>query len=113
LGARVGYSAATVSRIEQGKQLLRDIVVIRAFTDALGIPPEVMGLADAGLPRQGRAEQELDSLLKRIAQLEVVAAGGAAAPQLGEQHGRHSGSAVSTARAGHAGSMTSSASTAR
>jgi transcriptional regulator with XRE-family HTH domain len=45
LGARCGYSASTVSRLERGKQPLRDVVVLATIADALHIPPEVLGLA--------------------------------------------------------------------
>jgi len=45
LGARCGYSASTVSRLERGKQPLRDVVVLATIADVLRIPPEVLGLA--------------------------------------------------------------------
>jgi len=45
LGARCGYSASTLSRLERGKQPLRDIVVLAAIAEALRIPPQLLGLA--------------------------------------------------------------------
>lgn len=45
LGGRCGYSAATMSRLERGKQPLRDVVVLATIADVLRIPPEILGLA--------------------------------------------------------------------
>lgn len=49
LGARVGYSAAQVSRYERGIAPLTDITVIRRFAAALGLPPQLFGLSPAGV----------------------------------------------------------------
>jgi transcriptional regulator with XRE-family HTH domain len=44
-GKLVGYSASTLSRIETGKRKLTDVTLLRRFADALGIPPDLFGLA--------------------------------------------------------------------
>lgn len=44
LGQLTGYSTAQVSRYERGISPLTDIVVLRRFADALGIPPQTLGL---------------------------------------------------------------------
>lgn len=46
LGVRVAYSAATISRMETGKQRLRDVVALRTIAQALNIPHRRLGLAD-------------------------------------------------------------------
>lgn len=46
LAPRCGYSVSTLSRLESGKQPLRDIAVLRSLADALDIPPELLGLSD-------------------------------------------------------------------
>ncbi|GLZ82119.1 transcriptional regulator [Actinorhabdospora filicis] len=51
LGSLVAYSAATISRMESGKQPLRDVVALRKIAAALGIPHQRVGLAD-GPPGQ-------------------------------------------------------------
>ena len=43
-GARVGYSAAQVSRYERGITPLTDITVLRRFADALALPQQLFGL---------------------------------------------------------------------
>lgn len=48
LGERCGYSTSTVSRLETGRQPLRDVQVLRILADALGIPARLLGLADTG-----------------------------------------------------------------
>jgi len=48
LGARVGYSAAQVSRYERGIAPLTDITLLRRFAAALGLPPGLFGLSPAG-----------------------------------------------------------------
>jgi transcriptional regulator with XRE-family HTH domain len=45
LGQRTGYSAAQVSRYERGLAPLTDIAVLRRFAGALGLAPELLGLA--------------------------------------------------------------------
>jgi transcriptional regulator with XRE-family HTH domain len=47
LGARVGYSAAQVSRYERGVAPLTDIGLLRRFSSVLGIPPQEFGLTPA------------------------------------------------------------------
>ncbi|MGW4369800.1 helix-turn-helix domain-containing protein [Nocardia takedensis] len=46
LAARSNYSISTLSRLERGKQPLRDTRVLRSLAAALRIPPELLGLAD-------------------------------------------------------------------
>jgi transcriptional regulator with XRE-family HTH domain len=48
LGARSGYSAATISRFETGRRPLSDLGILRGFCDVLAIPPELFGLAAPG-----------------------------------------------------------------
>ncbi|MFG1709612.1 helix-turn-helix domain-containing protein [Nonomuraea sp. M3C6] len=47
LGKMCGYSASALSRMERGKQPLRDIAVLHSIATALSIPPELLGLAPA------------------------------------------------------------------
>ena len=54
LGARVGYSAAQVSRYERGIAPLTDITVLRRFAAVLGIPDQLFGLTPAGADDAGR-----------------------------------------------------------
>ncbi|HEX5407771.1 MAG TPA: helix-turn-helix transcriptional regulator [Pseudonocardiaceae bacterium] len=56
LAQRCGYSAATISRLERGKQPLSDVRVLRVFAQALRIPPHVLGLVDTP-PRTVQARQ--------------------------------------------------------
>lgn len=62
LGRRVGYSHASISRMEKGRQPLRDVEVLRALSKALGIPPAVLGLSDApaSLMRSGQRRPDQD-----------------------------------------------------
>lgn len=46
LATRCGYSVSALSRLETGKQPLRDVQVLRGLAHALNIPPELFGLAD-------------------------------------------------------------------
>ncbi|MEV4471218.1 helix-turn-helix transcriptional regulator [Nonomuraea sp. NPDC049504] len=46
LGELTGYSAATISRLETGRQPLHDIATLRSLSTALDIPPTWLGLAD-------------------------------------------------------------------
>lgn len=56
VGRRVGYSAATMSRIERGRQPLTDVTLLRRLALALAIPPELLGLAPTpGVSTQGGA----------------------------------------------------------
>jgi transcriptional regulator with XRE-family HTH domain len=50
LGHRTGYSASQVSRYERGVAPLTDTIVLRAFANALSLPPQAFGL----LPETGR-----------------------------------------------------------
>jgi transcriptional regulator with XRE-family HTH domain len=54
LGASVGYSAASLSRMERGKQPVRDIVLLQRVAAALSIPPQLLGL----VPRHGHLHQQ-------------------------------------------------------
>lgn len=49
LGRTVGYTAASLSRMERGKQPMRDVVLLQRVGEALGIPLQLLGLA----PRHG------------------------------------------------------------
>ena len=49
LGERCGYSSSTVSRLETGRQPLRDVKVLRSLADALDIPARLLGLVDTGM----------------------------------------------------------------
>ncbi|ONI87999.1 hypothetical protein ALI22I_19835 [Saccharothrix sp. ALI-22-I] len=46
LALRCDYSISTLSRLERGKQPLRDVRVLRSLVKALRIPPDLLGLAD-------------------------------------------------------------------
>jgi transcriptional regulator with XRE-family HTH domain len=50
LGALAKYSAATISRLETGRQPLDDIVTLRTLAAALSIPPAWLGLNDPSSP---------------------------------------------------------------
>ncbi|WP_225842929.1 helix-turn-helix domain-containing protein [Streptomyces albus] len=54
LGEQVGYTAASLSRMERGKQSMRDVLLLQKLAACLDIPPHVLGLA----PRQQRAAFE-------------------------------------------------------
>ncbi|MFJ9698366.1 helix-turn-helix domain-containing protein [Streptomyces fradiae] len=45
LGRQVGYTAASLSRMERGKQPLRDVLLLQRLADCLDIPPRLLGLA--------------------------------------------------------------------
>ncbi|WP_219471904.1 helix-turn-helix domain-containing protein [Nonomuraea rhizosphaerae] len=45
LGERIGYSAATISRLETGRQILHDIATLRLLSRELRIPPAWLGLS--------------------------------------------------------------------
>ncbi|MFD6563878.1 helix-turn-helix domain-containing protein [Micromonospora profundi] len=61
-GQRCGYSAATLSRIERGRQPLTDVTVLRRLAEIFDIPPELFGLA-AG---DGRTYNHLGGSLDRV-----------------------------------------------
>lgn len=48
LGAAVNYTAASISRMERGKQPMRDVVLLQRVAAALSIPPHLLGLASPG-----------------------------------------------------------------
>ncbi|MFJ2214952.1 helix-turn-helix domain-containing protein [Streptomyces sp. NPDC101062] len=52
LAEKVGYSIAQVSRYETGKSSLTDVVTRRLFIDALGLPPQALGLS-SDMPADG------------------------------------------------------------
>ncbi|MFS0694064.1 helix-turn-helix domain-containing protein [Streptomyces nitrosporeus] len=45
LGRQVGYTAASLSRMERGKQPMRDVLLLRSLAVRLDIPPHLLGLA--------------------------------------------------------------------
>ncbi|MGW6310012.1 helix-turn-helix domain-containing protein [Streptomyces niveus] len=45
LGAATGYTAASISRMERGKQPMRDMVLLTRIAEVLNIPPQLLGLA--------------------------------------------------------------------
>lgn len=51
LGKRVGYTAASLSRMERGKQPMRDVLLLQNLATCLDIPRHLLGLA----PEQQRA----------------------------------------------------------
>lgn len=59
-GERCGYSAATLSRIERGRQRLTDVTVLRRLAAAFDIPPELFGLADIDGPALRRTGTPID-----------------------------------------------------
>ncbi|MFG1649645.1 helix-turn-helix domain-containing protein [Micromonospora sp. NPDC049275] len=61
-GQRCGYSAATLSRIERGRQPLTDVTVLRRLAEIFDIPPELFGLV-AG---DGRTSNRVGGSLDRV-----------------------------------------------
>ncbi|NES16156.1 MULTISPECIES: helix-turn-helix domain-containing protein [Micromonospora] len=59
-GLRCGYSAATLSRIERGRQRLTDVTVLRRLAAVFDIPPELFGLADIDGPAFHRTGTPID-----------------------------------------------------
>ncbi|WP_033290913.1 helix-turn-helix domain-containing protein [Amycolatopsis jejuensis] len=51
LGERFGCSASTISRFENGRRGLRDLVVLRRFATVLALPVEAFGLTNEPTPR--------------------------------------------------------------
>ncbi|MFJ1597247.1 helix-turn-helix domain-containing protein [Streptomyces sp. NPDC088261] len=45
LGTATGYTAASISRMERGKQPMRDMQLLQRIADVLNIPPQLLGLA--------------------------------------------------------------------
>jgi transcriptional regulator with XRE-family HTH domain len=68
LAVRCGYSTSTLSRMETGRQPLRDVEVLRLLAAALDVPARLLGVADtrtwsptpAGLPARVASTQRLD-----------------------------------------------------
>lgn len=50
LGDATGYTAASISRMERGKQPMRDMELLRRIADVLTIPPQLLGLAPRHTP---------------------------------------------------------------
>ncbi|MFF7402430.1 helix-turn-helix domain-containing protein [Streptomyces murinus] len=105
LGARTGYSAAQVSRLERGKSPMTDIDMLRRFAHALDISPQDLGLAPGpavspprpvvatgpyprlpaptvDTPGRGDGEDAVDRR-KLLANLAVTAAAAVGAPIIG------------------------------
>ncbi|MFG2169486.1 helix-turn-helix domain-containing protein [Micromonospora chersina] len=59
-GRRCGYSAATLSRIERGRQRLTDVTVLRRLAAVFDIPPELFGLTDIDGPAFHQTGPPLD-----------------------------------------------------
>lgn len=57
LGSQVGYTAASLSRMERGKQPMRDVLLLQQLAACLEIPPHLLGLA----PRRRRAAPDKDA----------------------------------------------------
>lgn len=55
LGRQVGYTAASLSRMERGKQPMRDVTLLRRLASCLDIPPHLLGLAPQTTPDNPRA----------------------------------------------------------
>ncbi|WP_062008615.1 helix-turn-helix domain-containing protein [Streptomyces hygroscopicus] len=45
LGKQVGYTAASLSRMERGQQPMRDVLLLQSLAACLDIPPHLLGLA--------------------------------------------------------------------
>nr|WSZ99456.1 helix-turn-helix domain-containing protein [Streptomyces sp. NBC_00857] len=45
LGTATGYTAASISRMERGKQPMRDMLLLTRIAEVLNIPPQLLGLA--------------------------------------------------------------------
>jgi transcriptional regulator with XRE-family HTH domain len=77
LGARCGYSPSTLSRLETGRQPLRDVEVLRPLAGALDVPARLLGVTDMGVwsptaPRlparvaaTQRPDEEIDPMRRR------------------------------------------------
>ncbi|MFD7061766.1 helix-turn-helix domain-containing protein [Streptomyces sp. NPDC059906] len=50
LGSQVGYTAASLSRMERGKQPMRDVLLLQSLAACLDIPPHLLGLAPQRRP---------------------------------------------------------------
>lgn len=86
LGRQVGYTAASLSRMERGKQPMRDVVLLRKLASCLNIAPHLLGLASRShqngeadparttLGRQDPPFDEKGSRMRRRALLGALAA---------------------------------------
>ncbi|WP_196255638.1 helix-turn-helix domain-containing protein [Micromonospora sp. WMMC415] len=70
-GQRCGYSAATLSRIERGRQRLSDVSVLRRLATVFDIPPELFGLADIDGPAFNHSGPRLDKVRDEAARREA------------------------------------------
>ncbi|MEU2614530.1 helix-turn-helix transcriptional regulator [Micromonospora sp. NPDC007271] len=70
-GQRCGYSAATLSRIERGRQALTDVTVLRRLAAIFDIPPELFGLTDIDGPAFHQPAPAIDKVRGKAARREV------------------------------------------
>ncbi|SFC37254.1 helix-turn-helix domain-containing protein [Micromonospora sediminimaris] len=70
-GQRCGYSAATLSRIERGRQRLTDVTVLRRLAAIFDIPPELFGLTDMNGPAIHQSAPPIDKVRGKAARREV------------------------------------------
>ncbi|MFG2052820.1 helix-turn-helix domain-containing protein [Micromonospora sp. NPDC048930] len=59
-GQRCGYSAATLSRIERGRQRLTDVTVLRRLSAIFDIPPDLFGLMEIDGPAYHQSGPPID-----------------------------------------------------
>ncbi|GAA0916356.1 helix-turn-helix transcriptional regulator [Nonomuraea longicatena] len=67
LGAQMNISAATISRLETGRQPLHDIAILRTLATALEITPAWLGLADPGSPPTPPGSRSSAGAARRVA----------------------------------------------
>ncbi|MFF2923329.1 helix-turn-helix domain-containing protein [Streptomyces celluloflavus] len=53
LGQATGYTAASISRMERGKQPMRDMLLLQRIAEVLNIPPQLLGLTPRHAPPPG------------------------------------------------------------
>ncbi|WP_203994556.1 helix-turn-helix domain-containing protein [Micromonospora lutea] len=70
-GQRCGYSAATLSRIERGRQRLTDVTVLRRLAAIFDIPPELFGLTDMNGPAIHQSTAPIDKVRGKATRHEV------------------------------------------
>lgn len=95
LACRTGFDRSVISRYERGKRLLRDVSVLTLLARALGIPPELFGLAS---PTATRGRSTVDDVLRRelfLATGAIVASG--RSPQANAARPHHADPAVTLA----------------
>jgi transcriptional regulator with XRE-family HTH domain/tetratricopeptide (TPR) repeat protein len=66
-GRRIGYSAATLSRIERGRQQLTDVTLLRRLAVAFSIPPALFGLAETSEAHHSVVTEDVGRLSRRLA----------------------------------------------